>query len=347
MNRSGPVVARAPGRVNLVGEHTDYNDGCCLPFAIAAGITVTARPLDGARVEVTAADLGERDAFALDAVAPADGWRAYVRGVAAELRAAGHPLRGAELVVRGDLPRGAGLSSSAALEVATALALLGVAGVEEVDRLALAELCSRVEHVWVGARTGLLDQIAVLLCEPGAALHLDLRSLSMRSVPLALGDWRLAVLDSGAGRSVATAGYNARREECARACERLGVASLRHAPLAAAAVLPAPLDRRVRHVVTENARVETAVAALESGDLPALGALLDASHASLRDDYEVSVPEVEAAVAAMREAGAAGARLIGGGFGGSVLGLFAPGAAPPPGAFAVTPGAPAGLIAAA
>jgi galactokinase len=331
--------------VNVIGEHTDYNDGLCLPFAIAGGVTVTAEALRGDRVEARALDLGEEDAFALADPPRADGWRAFVRGMVAELQAAGHPLRAARLEISGDVPQGAGLSSSAALEAALALALLAVAGADgDVDRLALARLCSRVENTWVGAQTGLLDQVAVLFGQEGAALRLDVRALRWEPVPLALGDWALAVIDSGAVHSHAASGYNARREECRRAAEALGLRSLRDADLEAAARLPDPLDRRVRHVIDENARVDEAVAALRAGDLPALGALLDASHRSLRDLYDASVPEVEATVARVKAAGAAGARMVGGGFGGAVLGLFPPGATPPEGAVVVEPGPAARLL---
>jgi galactokinase len=338
------LAAFGPGRVNLIGEHTDYNDGLCLPFAIARGVTVRVEALDGGRVEAHAADLGEDDAF--DAAAPprdGEGWRAFVRGTVGELRAAGHAVGGARLNFGGDLPRGGGLSSSAALSTALALALLALAEEPEGDRRELARLCSRVENDWVGAQTGLLDQLAALFGQEGHALRLDCRDLSIEPVVLDLRGWTLAVAPSGHEHVHAGSGYNDRRAECRAACEALGIASLRDAPADAPDRLPAPLDRRVRHVLSENARVEAAVAALRDGDLERLGALLDASHASLRDDYEASVPEVEAAVAVCKDAGAAGARMVGGGFGGSVLALFPPGAALPGGAVAVVPGPPAAL----
>jgi galactokinase len=346
--------AFAPGRVNLIGEHTDYNDGLCLPFAIELGVTVSAEPLDARRVEVRA--LGEADEFDLDDV-PREGaaWRPFVRGVAAELVAAGHEVRGARLSIDSDLPIGAGLSSSAAIAVAVAFALLGT---DDTDRVELARLCSRVENEWVGARTGLLDQLAVLLGREGHALRLDCRTLATEHVPLELGDWSLATLDSGeehahgesgpaqpAGSAgCAATGYNRRRDECERARRELGLESLRDASAEDAEVLSAPLGARVRHVVSENERVDSAVAALRRGDLEALGELLDASHRSLRDDYEVSVPAVERAVERCQQAGAAGARIMGGGFGGSVLALFPPGADPPTGAVAVSPGPAARLL---
>ncbi len=331
--------------MNLIGEHTDYNDGLCLPFAIARGVTVSAETRTGGEVIVVARDLGEEDRFELTAPGPASGWRAFARGIVAELRTAGHAVPAARIEIEGDLPHGAGLSSSAALETALCLALLGLTGeAEQADRLELARLCSRVENEWVGARTGLLDQLAALLCRAGSALRIDIASLELTHVPLDLGGWTFAVLDSGTRHDNAASGYNERREECARAAELLGLASLREATLDDAARLPDPLDRRLRHVVGENARVDAAVGALGSGDMSELGDLLDASHASLRDLYDVSVPELEIAVRAMRDAGAAGARMIGGGFGGSVLGLFPPGSGLPARAVTVEPGPAARLI---
>jgi galactokinase len=330
--------------VNLIGEHTDYNDGLCLPFAIAAGVTVGASGGPDGTIEARALDLGETDAFALDNDDPADGWRAFVRGVVAELRRAGHAVRPASLTISGDVPRGGGLSSSAALEVALALALLAHGGEPEPDRRALAKLCSKVENDWVGAQTGLLDQLAALCGRDGHAVRLDMRTLAVEPVALDLGDWRLVTLDSGVEHAHAGSGYNERRRECRAACEALGIESLRDADPDAAARLPDPLDRRARHVIEENARVDEAVAALRDGDLERLGRLLDASHRSLRDLYEVSVPEVEDAVERLHTAGAAGARIMGGGFGGAVLALLPPDARPPDGAVAVRPGPPARVL---
>jgi galactokinase len=342
------VQAFAPGRVNLIGEHTDYNGGLCLPFAIHRGVTVAADPLPGCWIEAHALDLAERDRFELSDSprAPggaAPGWRAFVRGAAAELSRAGIGLRPCRLEIKGDVPRGAGLSSSAALSVSLCLALCAVAGAEPPGRIELARICSRVERDWCGAETGLLDQLASLFGERGRALRIDMRGPQIEPVPLELGDHVLAAVDSGAERSVAASGYNERREECRAACRALGVASLRDAESHEG--LPEPLGRRVRHVLSENERVDAAVAALAAGDLAGLGRLLDASHRSLRDDYEVSVPAVEEAVKACKEAGALGARIMGGGFGGSVLALFPPGVEPPAGAKRVEPGPGATLAA--
>jgi galactokinase len=342
--------AFAPGRVNLIGEHTDYNDGLALPFAIAEGVIVSAdatppgSPRAG-RISVYARDLSQRDEFDASRPKRVRGWRAFVRGVVAELARAGRPLAGADVEISGGVPRGAGLSSSAALEVALCLALAAISGEgAPMPLLDIARLCSRVENDWVGAHTGLLDQLASLYGAPDTAAYIDFRTLSVEPVPLALGDWRLVVLDSGERHLHASSGYNERRAECARACELLGVPSLRDADLEAAQQLPEPLNRRVRHVITENQRVRDTVAALLGEDLAAVGELLNASHASLRDDYEISTPAVEAAVRRLREAGASGARLVGGGFGGSVLGLFAPGVAHPTDARDVRPGEGAHLL---
>jgi galactokinase len=325
--------------VNLIGEHTDYNGGLALPFAIARGVTVTAEAAGGENVSVDALNLGETDEFPYANPEPVRGWRAFARGIVAELR----PSAGARLSIEGDLPRGAGLSSSAALSTALALALLGLGG-RDMDGLDLARLCSRVENEWVGSPTGLLDQLAVLFAREGQALRIDFQTLELSHVPLDLGDWTLATLDSGVEHDNATSGYNERRAECARACELLGIASLREASMADVAQLPEPLGRRVRYVIEENARVDEAVAALTRGDLLELARLLDASHAGLRDLYEVSTPEVERTVEALKEAGAAGGRIVGGGFGGAVLGLFPPGAEPPDGALVAEPSAAARLL---
>jgi galactokinase len=340
------VRAFAPGRVNLIGEHTDYNAGLALPFAVAAGVTVKARSLRGARIEARALDLGAHDGFPLHQPGPARGWRAFVRGAVGELQAAGVTLRGARLEISGNVPRGAGLSSSAALEVALCLALIESSGATVPDRLALAQICSRIENDWVGARTGLLDQLASLFGQERHAVRIDFRSLDVRPLPLELDGHRLVTVDSGEAHANAASGYNRRRAECEEACATLGVESLRDATLEDAPRLPQPLSRRARHVITENARVDAAVAALAAGDLEALGRLLDASHASLRDDYEVSTPAVEATVERLRAAGAIGARILGGGFGGHVLGLLPPDAAVPGDATVVEPGPGAHLVSA-
>ena len=360
-------AAFAPGRVNLIGEHTDYNEGLALPFAIAEGITVRAEEMPAAapgeeRVRVYARDLDERDEFSLadparepapartPAPAREPGWRAFARGTVFELTSAGFPLVGASVEISGDLPPGGGLSSSAALEVALCLTLIDLgarawpAAAKVVRRRDLARLCSRVENDWVGAQTGLLDQLASLYGEPEAALCIDFHTLRVDPVPLRLEGWRLVLVDSGERHVHASSGYNERRAECADACRLLGLPSLRRASGDALAKLPEPLRRRARHVLDENERVRLAVAALQADDLAAIGGLLNASHRSLRDNYEVSTAAVESAVESLQRAGASGARLVGGGFGGNVLGLFAPGVLPPAGTHEVRPAAGAHLI---
>ena len=333
------AVAFAPGRVNLIGEHTDYNQGLALPFAITEGVTVRADAVPGRRIEARALDLGQSDEFEIGESPGADpGWRSYVRGVAIELSEAGLPLSGARLEIAGSVPRGAGLSSSAALEVAVSLALLALSDAEPPPRRELARLCSRAENRWAGAQTGLLDQLASLFGAAEMALRIDFRSLEIEPVHLQLDGWRLVTLDSGQRHANIESGYNQRREECSRAAELLGLASLRDASPSSLDALPEPLRSRARHVIEENARVEATIAALHDGDLAEVGRLLDASHASLRDLFDVSTHSVEAAVAALGEAGAAGARLVGGGFGGHVLGLMPQGAASPPESLEVRPG---------
>ncbi|HEV3053653.1 MAG TPA: galactokinase [Solirubrobacteraceae bacterium] len=345
------VVAFAPGRVNLIGEHTDYNDGLALPFAIEQGVRVRATSRPGTQiVGARALDRrGETSRFEIGAPrADRHGdWRDFVRGTVAELAGAGFRLHGAELEITGDVPEGAGLSSSAALAVALCLALLAVSGIESPDdRTAMARLCSRVENEWVGAPTGLLDQLASLYGEPGHVLRIDFRSLEVRPVAMRLCGWTLATVPSGEEHSLADpeSGYGERRRECERARTLLGLESLRDARPEQLDRLPAPLHRRVRHVLEENERVEQALSALERDDLQQIAALLDASHASLRDLYESSTDAVERTVEQLKRSGAAGARMIGGGFGGHVLALFAPGAPPPEGAHIVSPAAGARLL---
>jgi galactokinase len=331
------VTAFGPGRVNLIGEHTDYNGGLALPFAIEQGVTVEAATLSEPRIEARARDRHARDSFGLDRVTRARGWRAFVRGAVAELQQAGVPVSGTRLEISGTVPPGAGLSSSAALEVALTMALTELSGAPTPNRTELAQLCSRIENVWVGTQSGLLDQLASLYGEPDHVLRIDFRSLEVKPIRVELGEHRLVTLDSGERHANAVSGYNQRRAECAEACRLLGVSALRDFSPERLTELPDPLDRRARHVLISNRRVDGAVAALGQGDLVELGRLLNAEHASLRDNFEVSTPAVEQAVARLKQAGALGARVIGGGFGGHVLGLLPPGAQAPQGATEVRP----------
>jgi galactokinase len=339
------VTAFAPGRGNLIGEHTDYNGGLSLPFAVAQGIRVKARPAPGHQLRVRSAD--QPEPVRLDPRQPPaeryGDWRDFVRGAVGELLAAGVALPGGELQIISEVPAGAGLSSSAALGVGLCLALLALGGADAPEPLELARLCSRIENDWVGAQTGLLDQLACLLGRPGAAVLIDFSTLATEHVPLRLGDWRLVAVDSGESHELAASEYGTRRRECERARDALGLEHLSQATLAQAEELPAPLDRRARHVLEENDRVRATVQALAREDLAALGAQLDASHASLRDLYEASTDAVESTVDRLKRCGAAGARMMGGGFGGSVLALFPPEATVPQDAVELAPSAGARL----
>ena len=317
----------APGRVNLIGEHTDYNDGYVLPLAIARGTFAAVARRDDSVLRACSVQEGDAGEVALDALRPGrmDGWVAYVAGMAWALREAGVALGGVDVTVDSTLPQESGLSSSAALECSVGLALVEAHGAR-LDRIALARAAQRAENEAVGVSTGLMDQLASLLGRGGHALFVDIRSLETEHVPLDLdGDVRLLVLDTRAPRRLVEGAYDERRAACEAAARELGVPALRDATPeqvdAAAAQLGDVGYRRARHVVTENERVLRTVEALRAGDMPRVGALLDESHRSLRDDFEVSSPELDAAVEAAVEAGALGARMTGAGFGGSALAL--------------------------
>lgn len=323
------AVGRAPGRVNLIGEHTDYNAGLCLPFALPQTTTaaVTARADDV--VAVTSADTGTWQGTLADlAPGAVDGWASYVCGVLWALQEDGWPLPGMSIALESTVPLGAGLSSSAALECSVAVGVAGLLG-RPVDGPAarrLAELCRRAETEYVGAPTGGLDQLASMLGQEEHALLLDFADGSARPVPLPLREAGLLVLvtDTGTAHRLADAdgGYGERRAQCEQAAAALGLRTLREADADAVRRLDDPtLQARARHVVTENARVRDAVAALEDADWAGLGRLLDASHASLRDDFAVSTDELDLSARAATAAGALGARLTGGGFGGSTIAL--------------------------
>jgi galactokinase len=316
----------APGRVNLIGEHTDYNDGFVLPMAIPEAVYVAAAPRDDGRLVASSVQADGVLAAAIARLAPGTdrGWSSYVAGMAWALAAAGVPATGADLVVDGRVPLGAGLSSSAALECAVGAALVDLAGAT-VAPGQLARLAQHAENDFVGAPTGLMDQMAAVLCTEGHALLFDVRSGETRQVPFrpAAAGLSLLVIDTGVRHEHAGGEYGARRRSCEAACRELGVASLRDVTDAAEVEKLADdvLRRRARHVVTENARVVEACAALEAGDWSGFGRLMTASHASLRDDYEVSCAELDVAVDAALAAGAPGARMTGGGFGGCAIAL--------------------------
>jgi galactokinase len=315
-------VSEAPGRVNLIGEHTDYNEGFVLPVAIDRTVTAAAAAAEGKRVRVCSVDLDARDEWPVDAPRRTGRreWRDYVRGVAWSLLDAGHEVRGADLAIAGDVPIGAGLSSSAALEVAVAGALCAVSRIElEPQRLAL--LCQKAENQFVGVQCGIMDQLASACSRAGHALLIDCCSLEIEHVPLP-GDLAIVVVDSKVPRALGETAYNDRREECLAAAHALGVASLRHAGNVDIGRFPGLLNRRARHVIWENQRVLDAVTALRAGDLGRFGELMYESHASLRDDFEVSTPELDWLIElASRAEGVIGARLTGAGFGGCTVNL--------------------------
>ncbi len=331
-------VWHAPGRANLIGEHTDYNDGFVLPFALDRGTFAAAAlledPVPGSGVlELTSRQGGGLAAGAgpvrieLDSLEPGsvEGWAAYPAGVVWALREAGYPVPGARVAVDSDLPQGAGLSSSAALECAVALALTQLAGLDVV-RQELAGIARRAENDFVGVPTGIMDQSAALLCQAGHALLLDCRSGEADSVPLdpALSGLALVIIDTRARHTLTESGYGARHIECEEAARALGVRTLREVPGpdSLAGLADPVLRRRARHVITENQRVLEAAALLRRGKTAGIGRLLNESHASLRDDFEISWPEADVAVDAAVGAGALGARMMGGGFGGSVIALL-------------------------
>jgi galactokinase len=320
-----PLVASAPGRVNLIGEHTDYNGGLCLPVALPQRTTVS---LVVRTDRVLSLSSAQEDGVWEGAVEDRpDGWAAYVAGVVSVLREEGYDVPGFDAAIDSEVPVGAGLSSSAALECSVATALAGLLELDLTDRAErrrLAEACIRAENDYVGAPTGGMDQTIAMLAEPGHALLLDFADGSAISVelPLESAGLVLLVIDTRVSHVLTDGSYGDRRSECAAAAEALGRPSLRDVPLDSVEGLTDPvLRRRARHVVTENVRVMSSVGAIGDRDWETLAGLLDASHTSMRDDFEISSPELDLAVETSRSAGALGARMTGGGFGGSAVAL--------------------------
>ena len=330
--RDPDLIWRAPGRVNLIGEHTDYNDGLVLPFALDRGVlAAVAARADGLLEVRSRQEPGEVTSVRVDRLAPGNvaGWAGYAAGAVWALRAAGHDIGGASLAIDSDLPIGAGLSSSAALCCATVSALAALAaraGAAMPSRSEIAAMARSAEADYVGMPCGIMDQSASMLCEAGQALLLDCRSGESSDVPLdpAAAGLQIVMADTGVRHVLADGQYAARREQCRQAAELLGVPALREVTgVSGLTALTDPvLARRARHVVTEIARVTQAADLLRAGRLADCGSLLTASHASLRDDFQVSWPEADIAVDAALSAGAVGARMTGGGFGGCVLVLL-------------------------
>ena len=327
-----PRLFRAPGRVNLIGEHTDYNDGFVLPMAIERATIVAAAPRAERRVRVHSLSLKESAEFDLDHPGPTRRgiWLDYVEGVAQSLISSGAQLRGADLAIDSDVPVGAGLSSSAALEISVGLALLSLSGAE-VDRVSLALAGQRAEHVYVGTMCGIMDQFVAALGEAGHALLIDCRALTATPLPLDTSSMVVAICNTNVNHALASSEYNTRREECERGVSILseflpGIRALRDVSVSDFEKheerLPEPIRRRCRHVVTEDARTLAAAAAISAGELEKMGQLMVLSHESLRDDYEVSCRELDIMVEiALKVEGVAGARMTGGGFGGSTVNL--------------------------
>jgi galactokinase len=326
------LLVQAPGRVNLIGEHTDYNDGLVLPCAIDYGTVIAARMRDDRLVRVHAADYGDAiDDVALDA--PIERlaepmWANYVRGVLSELVRRGLPMRGMDMVITGDIPQGAGLSSSASLSVAVCRVFAGLPGFEGLGPVDIALIAQASENHFVGCQCGNMDQISSACGVADHALLIDCRSLEVKPVPVPPGA-AIMIVDSRVQRGLVDSEYNTRRRQCEEAARHFGVPALRDLDLSTLLAHSAELDpvvlRRARHVVTENARVSAAAEALASGDLARLGQLMAASHMSMRDDFEITVPLVDqlVGIVASTIGSAGGARMTGGGFGGCVVAVVA------------------------
>ena len=326
------LVARAPGRVNLIGEHTDYNSGFVLPMAIDRAVWIALRPRDDRRVALRSIDFRQTAVIELDELAHAQGgWVEYVRGVAWSLGQAGHaPMGGWSGVMTGNVPRGAGLSSSAALELAVARAFAATSGLAW-DPAEMARVAQRAENEWVGVRCGIMDQMISAAGQDGHCLLIDCRSLETRSVPLP-PNTSVMILDTATRRGLVDSAYNERRAQCEAAAAFFGVSALRDVDVPTferrAKELDPDMRKRARHVVTENARTLRAATALERGDAAEAGWLMDESHRSLRDDFEVSREELDTIVTIARSnAGCYGARMTGAGFGGCAVALVEAGAA--------------------
>jgi len=326
-----PRCFQAPGRVNLIGEHTDYNDGFVLPMAIDRQVLVAARQRTDGLVQLWSVDFGQGSAFPLDAFGqdPGAPWSNYVRGVVQVLQAQDLHLAGMDVVIAGDVPIGAGLSSSAALEVATAVTLRALNGLP-LDDLQLALACQRAENEFVGMSCGIMDQLIAVRAKPGQALCIDCRSLETTAVMLPIGT-EVFVCDTMKRRELVASEYNERRKECERGVSLLrqhlpGIRALRDVTgrdlEAFGTLLPTKVRQRCAHVVSENERVLSAVAALRAGNAAEFGALMNQSHHSLRYDYEVSCRELDLMAELAREHEAClGARMTGAGFGGCVVSL--------------------------
>ncbi|MCE9646727.1 MAG: galactokinase [Chloroflexi bacterium] len=325
-NSKPQFIVRAPGRVNLIGEHTDYNDGFVLPMAIDRAVWMALSPRVDSLVRVRSLDLKADSAFELNSLVRGEGWAEYIKGVAFELQQAGHTLHGFDAVMTGDVPRGAGLSSSAAVELTAARAFAAVSNLEW-NATQMAILAQKAENDWVGVKCGIMDQMASSASREGFALFLDCRSLEIQHAPLP-ENASIVILDTSTRRGLVDSAYNQRRSQCESAARWFGVKALRDVSIeefkrkTKTEKLDEIILKRARHIVTENARVLEAVQVMKSGNIKRLGELFNSSHASLRDDFEVTNEALNIMVECANEQQSCfGARMTGAGFGGCAVAL--------------------------
>ncbi len=322
-NAKSEFIVRAPGRVNLIGEHTDYNDGFVLPMAIDHAVWIALSPRADSQVRVRSLDLEVDSAFDLHSLTKGSGWQEYIKGVAYQLQKAGHELRGFDAVMTGDVPRGAGLSSSAAVELATAYAFAAVSGFAW-DAAQMAKISQKAENEWVGMNCGIMDQMASAACREGYALFLDCRTLEVQHAPLP-ENISVVILDTSTRRGLVDSAYNERRSQCEEAARWFGVKALRDVSVEEFEKgngLSEVVMKRARHIITENARVLEAVNVMKAGNVKRLGELFNASHVSLRDDFEVTNEALNQIVeCAQEQSSCYGARMTGAGFGGCAVAL--------------------------
>jgi len=323
-NAKPEFIVRAPGRVNLIGEHTDYNDGFVLPMAIDRAVWIALTPRSDGEVRIHSLDLNVTAQFHLKSLTPGTGWIEYPKGMASELQKLGCKLSGFDAVMTGDVPRGAGLSSSAAVELAVARAFAATSGFDW-DPVQMAKVAQKAENNWVGVACGIMDQMASSACQEGHALFLDCRSLEIQHAPLP-AHTAIVILDTSTRRGLVESAYNERRQQCEEAARCFGVKALRDVSVEGLNGRPAALSevafKRARHIVTENDRVLEAINVMRSGDMKRLGELFNASHDSLRDDFEVTNESLNIMVECAREQESChGARMTGAGFGGCAVAL--------------------------
>ncbi|MBL8103139.1 MAG: galactokinase [Anaerolineales bacterium] len=324
-NSESEIIVRAPGRVNLIGEHTDYNDGFVLPMAIDRAVWLALRPRDDKTVRIFSLDLETDSAFELNSLKKGNDWIEYPKSIAYELMKAGYELRGFDAIMTGDVPRGAGLSSSAAVELAVARAFAEVSGFAW-DAPKMAKISQKAENEWVGVNCGIMDQMASAACKEGHALFLDCRSLEIQYAPLPKSV-SIVILDTSTRRGLVDSAYNQRRSQCEEAARWFGVKALRDVSVEefnkrAKDGLNELAAKRARHIVTENARVLEAIEMMKAGNVKRLGELFIASHNSLRDDFEVTNEALNVMVdCALEQKSCYGARMTGAGFGGCAVAL--------------------------